>query len=184
MKRLFLLVALLGLLIGSIAIGQDVGNPFGMSSETKDVQLLLRGYHGVPERAEFEAASPKARDILKSFANDPLGGLFRERAIIALGHWPDAETLWLYRRSLKDPTLSEEARHLILLHGAETFGEPIMNDVLPFLQDDDVATRITAVAALSKIGTDAAFAQIDAHAKAETDASVLEAIDNYGRRIR
>lgn len=184
MKRLFILVALLGLLIGSIAIGQDIVNPFGMTTETKDVQLLLRGYHGVPERGEFEAASPKAREILKAFANDPLGGLFRERAILALGHWPDAETLWLYRRSLKDPTLGEEARHLILLHGAETFGEPILNDVVPFLQADDVAMRITAVAALSKIGTDAAFAQIDAHAKAERDPAVLKAIDNYGRRLR
>ena len=184
MKRLFVGVLMTGLLIGSIAIGQDVGSTFGMDSDHKAVQLLLRGYHGVPERGQFEAASPKARDVLQGFASDPLGGLFRERAILALGHWPDADTLWLYRRSLNDATLSTAARHQILLRGAEVFGESLLEDATSFLNQDNVAARITGVAALSRIGTDAAFARIDAHASVENNKVVLEAISDYGRRLR
>jgi len=184
LRRIFIAVMLLGVALGSIAIGQERGGGFGETVETKAVRLLLTGYHGVPSRAVLETASPNARVLLMGYANDPLAGMQRERAILALAHWPTPDTLWVYRRALKDPTITTSGRQSMMLQAAKTFGPTVLEDLKGFLKSDDVQTRITAVTALASMNSDTAFGVLDAHSKVEKAVPVLDALAQKGRRIR
>lgn len=137
--------------------------------------VLLSGYHGLPSVEELEAALSNPRDTMFAILQRPdLSPMHRDRAIGALQYWPNHDVQTYYRSLLADPATPEMVRHRVLGHLAVGFGDAAIDLISPYLGDQDVQFRLTAVHALGQIGTPAALQRIEAAAQLEQSQVVLE----------
>ncbi len=137
------------------------------------VEALLRGYHGLPERARFEAAADDPASILRAIAADPYAGPLRPAALEALKWWPDDATFTLYVGAL-DGSNPVGVRHKVLRY-LTVFGDRAVPALTERLSDPDAQIRRTAATALfdlpgaaaGKALTEAAQREADPKLKAE-----------------
>jgi HEAT repeat protein len=183
----------LGLAFASPGLAQDTVKsaaikPAPAQSEVeaeRTLSLLLADYHGVPSRSTLEAVSPKARDILVSFARDEaLFPLYRHRALSALAAWPDDEVRHLMFGMLSDKDTAEPMIHHLLGIVASAFGHQAVFAIEPFLTHADVQMRISAVAALAIIAHDDAQKLLAGARERETSQVVRERLDQALMRVQ
>jgi HEAT repeat protein len=147
------------------------------------VRLLLSGYHDLPDRAQFDRVAD-APAIVKALAHGP-DGPTRDRALAALGrYWPSGDVYLLYARVLAADSTPVGTRHRVMVYFADAFGERAIPAIRPYLSNQDPQLRISAVHALGRIGSDQAIAVLDRFADDETNAVVLEAVDDASRTLR
>ncbi len=182
-----LTILLAALLLASPALAQDNGNGGELDrfdpTAVQKVELLLRGYHGLPER-DAMTSIPDAQKIVAALAQSE-GRLTRDRALAAMGHfWPSGDVFLLYAKTLASPDTPEGTRHRIMILAADVFGERAVPMLKPYLQNENVQLRMTAVDALGYIRTDEVVAILENHARGERNAIVLERIDKAMRVVR
>ncbi len=149
-------------------------------------RVLLSGYHAVPTHKELENAFPEqARKLMMRIASDTSEfELHRQRAVAAVGYWPDLTVYALYSKLLHDAETSDAMKHQILGHLSRVFGDSGVADVAAFLQHEDVQYRLTAVYALGQVDSDAAQKYLKAAAASEKDEVVLERIAQFTLQVR
>lgn len=195
MKSIVLGLLLIG--VGGTAFAQksasnnDSVHPVRTAVLMDDVQLeaarvLLSGYHAVPTHKELEAAFPeRARQLMMRIASDADEfELHRQRAVAALGYWPDLTVYALYSKLLHAPETSDGLRHQVLGHLARVFGDAGLADVAAFLRHEDVQYRLTAVHVLGQLDSDAAQKYLKAAAADEKNEVVLERIAQFTLQVR
>ncbi|MFT6395879.1 MAG: HEAT repeat protein [Bradymonadia bacterium] len=147
-------------------------------------RVLLSGYHGIPEAERFESAlTDPSATLLEIATNADESPIHRDRALGALGYWPNAEVQSLYVDLIEGEDTPEMVRHRVIGHLAYTFGDDALQYVAPYLSDDDVQFRLTAIDALSHVGTPAALLLLDSAAEVETHSVVLQRLE-AARTIR
>ncbi len=156
----------------------------GIDVTTDDVEralLLLSGYHGIPTAEELEAALSDPQTIMFAIISDPdVSAIHRDRAIGALAYWPDATVQAYFAGVLAAPDTPEMMRHRVIGHIATAFGDDAIALIAPYLDDEDLQFRLTAVHALGHIGTPAAMQRLEAAAQVEASNVVLEQIQELG----
>lgn len=161
---------------------QTVPVPAVKPEERQAVSLLLRAIHELPARAEFEAVSNDPYAVVVSIAQG--SGPIAERAVEAMFLWPTDQTFALAQAQLADPATKSGRRHRLLMLLADTYQDRATTVVAPYLTHTDARLRITAAAALAKIRTDAAFAQLDDAVALEKNEAVAAEMRRYARRVR
>lgn len=147
-------------------------------------RLLLSGYHGIPEVERFEAAlTDPSATLLEIATDDDESPIHRDRALGALAYWPTADVRSLYVDLIEADDTPEMVRHRVIGHLAYTFGDDSLQYVAPYLSDDDVQFRLTAIDALQHVGTPAAVSLLDSAAEVETHSVVLQRLE-AARSIR
>ena len=145
---------------------------------------LLSGYHGIPDAETFESALANPTETLLQIANDESQSpIHRDRALGALSYWPSDEVQDLYVGLIEADDTPEMVRHRVIGHLAHGFGEAALPHVAPYLTDDDVQFRLTAIDAVSHVGTPAAQGLLEEAAQAETHHIVLQRLE-AARQIR
>lgn len=141
-------------------------------------RVLLSGYHGIPEAERFEAALTDPSATLLEIATDAdESPIHRDRALGALAYWPSDDVQALYVDLIDGEDTPEMVRHRVIGHLAYTFGDVALPHVAPYLSDDDVQFRLTAIDAISHVGTPAALSLLDSAAEVETHSIVLQRIE-------
>jgi hypothetical protein len=147
------------------------------TDERERALLLLSGYHGIPSRETFEQSLSNPQELMLDLATDPaVSPIHRDRAIGALSYWPSATVRDFYASLLDSAETPEMVRHRVLGHLAVAFGDVAIDMIAPYLGDDDLQFRMTAVHVLGEIGTSGALQLLEAAAATERSQVVLEAI--------
>lgn len=151
------------------------------AASVESVTLLLSGYHGLPDRQTFESLDGNVRAVLWTIATDETAfGYHRNRALAALGYWPDDALLDLYVELLQTSLEGGEtpmAHHLVAML-AYTFGQEAVTFLTPLLQHDSVQVRLSAVHGLGVVGTASAVAALVEAEQSEQSPVVLDAISH------
>ena len=146
--------------------------------------VLLSGYHGIPDAETFEEALANPAETLLSIANDESQSpIHRDRALGALSYWPSDAVQQLYVSLIEADDTPEMVRHRVLGHLAYGFGEVALPYVAPYLVDDDVQFRLTAIDAIAHVGTPAAQTLLEEAARGETHHIVLQRLE-AARQVR
>lgn len=194
--KFWIIVALLTLILSPAAIAQEQDTPKRPtlpSTETPDAKAddyeailaWLSHYHEVPGRAQLEAVSPRARQILFDIAQDEDAFLMhRHRALYALGTWADQEVYAYLTNLLVNESTEDGLRHHLLPILAQNFGEKALDALAPFLQHDDPQIRISAAGAIAHIPGDAPKATLRSAMKDETHPMVQGQLERFTTEIR
>lgn len=150
------------------------------SAERAEVEALLRGYHGLPERARFEAAAVDPAKVLRAVAADPYAGPMRTAALEALKWWPDAQTLALYTEALRADQPAG-VRHKVLRY-VVVFGEAAVPLLADALRDGDVQIRRTAATALFELPGEKATEALAAATVKEPDPTLAAELRDFVSR--
>ncbi len=118
-------------------------------AERAQIEALLRGYHGLPEKARFEAAATDPAKILRVIAADAQAGPMRTAALEALKWWPDARTFAVYESALgaENPA---GVRHKVLRY-VVVHGDRAVPLLAAALNEPSVQIRRTAAIALFEV---------------------------------
>ena len=150
------------------------------TSERAQIEALLRGYHGLPEKARFEAAAEDPAKILRAIGADTAAGPMRTAALEALKWWPDDRTLALYESALGADNPAG-VRHKVLRY-VVVYGDRAVPLLTAALNDPSVQIRRTAATALFEVpGQKATKALTDAAAK-ESDAGLKAELQTFVTR--
>jgi hypothetical protein len=103
--------------------------------------------------------------------------IHRDRALGALSYWPSDEVQSLYVSLIEGADTPEMVRHRVIGHFAYSFGEASLPYVAPYLSDADVQFRLTAIDAISHVGTPASQALLTEAAQSETHHIVLQRLE-------
>lgn len=145
-------------------------------AERAQVERLLRGYHGLPERSLFEAAAADPAAVLRAVAADEaIFTPMRKAAVEALKWWPDEATWALYGR-LAAPGGDVGLRHRVL-RDVVVFGERALPVLSAALGDADPQVRVTAAYALFDLPGEAGGAVLREAVKGEADPQVRGQIE-------
>lgn len=140
-------------------------------------RVLLSGYHGLPDQADFEAAVPNAEAILWSLASSSSQfPLVRDRALAALGWYASPAWRDLLVQIHGDATAAEPTRHRALTLLVEPYPAAATTAAIVWSRDVDIQRRLSAVHALAAIVSDEAIAHLQAWQQTETDALVRDTI--------
>lgn len=165
---------------------QQAGAPKASEKTAREkLTLLLSGYHGLPGRAQLEAAIPEVRVQLEALARDPKAFLLhRQRALVALGAWADEGVFALYTEVLKEQQPDEDLVHRVLPAACQAFGERAMPLVERFLASRELDLRHTAIDALGQVDTPASLARLERALKQERDPALRQAIAKAMEHVR
>lgn len=171
-------VALAGPAMAQVAPGGGTGPAVQTPAQVERAQIerLLRGYHGLPERARFEAAAADPAQVLRAVAVD--GAIFtpmRKAAVEALKWWPDEATFAVYTR-LAAAGGEVGIRHRVL-RDAVVFGDRALPMLTAALGDADPQVRVTAAYALFDLPGEAGGALLREAAKGEADPQARSQIE-------
>jgi hypothetical protein len=165
---------------GPAVVDVEVETPT-VGVETSDLDaaiLLLSGYHGIPDAEAFETALSDPTETLFALAtDDSLSPIHRDRALGALAYWPSEQVQALYISLIEGADTPEMVRHRVIGHFAYSFGEVALPYVAPYLTDDDVQFRLTAIDAISHVDTPAAQSLLAEAAQSETHHIVLQRLE-------
>lgn len=154
-------------------------------SVARDARLLLSGYHGLPSKQQLESKLPNARMVLMTYAKDDrVFPLYRKRALRTLGYYADAEVRALYEATLESDQTEDMLRHTLLGLLAEHFGADSVSTIEPYLRDDDVQLRLTAVEALRTVDSDAAQDALREAKKDESNKIVKRRLEEATRVVK
>lgn len=151
------------------------------SSEREAIKAHLAHHHQLPDRETLEMASDNARNIVFELARDEDTFLLhRQRALKALAHWPDEEVYDYLSGLLADEQTEDGLRHHLLPVLADGFGAEALNDLVPYLLDeDDPQLRISAAGAIAHIPGDEAAQVLDEALQTEDHPVVLSRIEEF-----
>lgn len=158
--------------------------PVDRIDRPEQVRFLLSNIHEVPSREALTDAMADPRDLLMHIARDESAGFMRNRALMALGHFPDPEVLGLYTALMRSDQTPTGTRHKVMLRAAEVFEEASVAPLSELLDHEDLQLRLTAVEALRSIGDDSAFDALEARVSREESQVVLDALFKATRRVR
>lgn len=152
-----------------------VVEPGDEASQRETAELLLSGYHGIPEAEVFERALVDPHATLLEIATDPQASpIHRDRALAALANWPSEQVRSLYEGLLVNADTTDMVRHRVIGHLAIGYGDDALDTVAAYLDSDDVQFRLTAVQALGEIGTPAAIARLEQASQVEASEMVRQ----------
>lgn len=145
-------------------------------------RLLLSSHHQLPERETFEEQLEDPRATLISIARDTDQlSLYRRQALDALGYWADQEVAKLYVDLLDDDQTPGNVEHRLMLLLADHFEDEALTHLEPYLSDDDLQLRLTAIEAIGRIDTEEADTALkDAREDEQHDI----ALKRYQRALR
>lgn len=140
-------------------------------------RVLLSGYHGLPEQADFEAAVPNAEAVLWTLASSSAQfPLVRDRALAALGWYASPAWRDLLVQIHGDATAAEPTRHRALTLLVEPYPAAATTAAIAWSRDVDIQRRLSAVHALAAIVSEESVAYLQAWQQTETDAVVRDTI--------
>jgi hypothetical protein len=144
----------------------------------EQIEFLLSAYHGLPGRAELEAIEG-AQSLLWQIVEDAdTVALFRERALLSLGYWPDAPLRAWLENMLRHATGAVLLEHDALLLYASRFDDEAAAAIIaPLLQAHDIQLGLTAVEALRTMQSPGAAAILRATTTSELAEPVRAAIN-------
>jgi hypothetical protein len=156
-----------------------------LDSETLSrVVLLLSGYEYFPSSEDLLAVTDDPVPYLLAIAYDVEGEYLpfhRHRAVAALAYYPSDFTHAHLVYLLESPDTPELTRHHVINALAMGWGEAALADLEPFLFDDDLQLRLTAVHALGTISTEASLQLLENVAEIERSEIVRERIQRMLR---
>ena len=109
--------------------------PASRPSVAAQVELLLSAHHGLPPREAFDAIEGAQAELWRLLDDPGTFGVFRDRALLALGYWPDARLRSWIEQYLASATGERMLDHNALLLYAEHWA------------DADAAARVASFAA-------------------------------------
>lgn len=124
------------------------------TAELDKIRLLLSGYEYFPTRADLEAVSPNAQQVLIHIAQDKDAlPTLRLRAIDALGLFAQGEHAALYFEGTLHQQRGEEIylRHA-MSSSLKAFGQQALPWVQPYLEHQDMQLRLTAIHSIGNLG--------------------------------
>jgi len=199
MKLFLIALTLLSLLATSVgaqttAPSPNASTPDVADGATKDadanieeaVRMLLSQHHNVPDLKQLLALTPRAQEIVERIARDEDAFAFhRERALIAMGYWPDDATYAYLLGLLQDPQTDESLLHTLLPLLTNSFGERAIGDLTPVLLDhENVQIRLSAAAAIGSLNSDAGYKVLDVAIEQEPNAIARQRIEDFAGRLR
>jgi len=148
------------------------------ASDLETARLLLSAHHGIPDADAFTGALDAPVPALRVLATDEdVFPLYRQRALSALGYWPDA---WLgdeLARLATDPASGDLLQHHAVLLLARLYPEQSTPVVRAWLDDDDVQRRLTAIEAVDAFGSDTLRTALEDRMTIEPSPVVVERIE-------
>lgn len=179
LRRILSICSVVALLAASgNAVAQDFDpTPTPVVQEQAQVRFLLTNVHEVPSMQQLQDAARDPRPVLLKIARDKSAGFLRDRALMALGHFADGEVWALYASIVNATSARESTRHKVLLRSTEVFGDSALDLVVPFLSHGDLQYRLTAVAAIKLLDSDAAREAIEARIDGESSEIVRDAME-------
>lgn len=162
MKRLVMtLILASAALVAAVAVAQDttpapapVAQAPIPQAEIDKVNLLLSGYDYFPTRADLEAASGRAVEILVAISQDEAAlPSARNRALDALGLFEGHPQVAAYfEQTLALGQLEPVHMRHVIGSCMKAFGQQALPWVTPFLDHQDLQTRLSAVHAVGQFG--------------------------------
>jgi len=151
-----------------------------LATERAQIEALLRGYHGLPERARFEAAAEEPAKILRAIGADAAAGPMQTAALEALKWWPDDRTFALYGQTVAAGN-RDGVRHRVLRY-LVVFGERAVPLLGAGLTDPSVQIRRTAATALFEVPGRKADKVMAEAAVNESDPALRAELEAYASR--
>jgi hypothetical protein len=154
---------------GAVAVAQDA--PEATDAQRSTITFMLSGYEYFPTRADLEAVTPAAPQVLAALSQDEaqLPSL-RVRAIDALGLFSDDPVAALHFEGvLATGGLEETYLRHSLTSSLKAFGPRALPWVEPYLAHADVVTRVDAAYALQRFGGDDGVELLRLRKSAESD---------------
>lgn len=129
----------------------------------KRVEFLLSGYEFFPKRADLDAVAPGEviTGVLQAIVEDEdARPSMRTRAVDALGYYDDDETQKFLIKKMstevvvktKMARVYKSIRHHAMTSFAKSLREKSVPQITPFLKNDSLQVRLTAITALGKFG--------------------------------
>jgi HEAT repeat protein len=138
---------------------------------------LLSGIEEPATAADWSALGAAAAPELLAITKDPAAlPTQRGNALVALGHFPSAETKSMLSGVVRDTGADTLLRRKACTGLALAFGDEALADLGVALADADVQLRSSAARAIGSVGTPAAKAALEARLGTESNASVRTAI--------
>ncbi|MFP4598599.1 MAG: HEAT repeat domain-containing protein [Persicimonas sp.] len=160
--------------------------PFdGNEAEYERATTLLSGFHGIPAKEVFEQKLDNPEQILLGIAlNEDTSAVYRKQALAALAYWPGDTVFSLYGRLLKDTQTEDTLRHRVMLLMAEHFEDRALEKLRPFLSDDDLQLRLSAIEAIRRLPSDDAVEALREALKTETNTVAQKRLEQYTQTLR
>jgi HEAT repeat protein len=159
--------------------------PFdGSEAQMERAKLLLSGYHGVAPKELFVETLDDPRSLLWALANHDGHPMYQKRALTALSYWPDARLYSLYVRLLRDDDTADTLRHRLILLLGEHFPNQALDELVVYLNHDDLQLRLSAIEAIRRIPSKDAVAALVAALETETNAVAKERLEQYTQVAR
>ena len=160
--------------------------PFdGNEAQYERATMLLSGFHGIPPKETFEQKLEAPEHILLGIAlSEDTSAVYRKQALTALAYWPNDTVFGVYGRLLQDVRTADTIRHRVMLLLADTFAERALAQLRPYLSDDDLQLRLTAIEAIRRLPSDDAVAALREALKTETNAVAKERLEKYSQTLR
>ncbi len=168
--------------------GSDSPVPFpfdGNEAEYERATMLLSGFHGIPPKETFEQKLDNPEQILLGIAlSEDTSAVYRKQALAALAYWPGDTVFSLYGRLLKDAQTEDTIRHRVMLLMAEHFADRALEKLRPYLSDDDLQLRLSAIEAIRRLPSDDAVEALREALKTETNAVAKKRLEQYTQTLR
>ncbi|RAL24878.1 hypothetical protein DL240_01325 [Lujinxingia litoralis] len=164
----------------------DVRPSQGDAHIEEAVLMLLSQHHQVPTRKQLETLTPRAKEIVGRLARtEGLFAFHRERALLAMGHWPDDATFAYFQSLLQAPDTEEGLVHTLISVLASSYGERALDVLSPLLLGhDDVQVRLSAGAAIGSLNSDAGAKLLDVAIDQEPNAIARQRLEGFAARLR
>lgn len=154
------------------------------ASSAAQVEMLLSAHHGLPPREAFEAIEGARAELWRLLEDPQTFGVFRDRALLALGYWPDNSLRAWLESHLATATGEHMLDHNALLLYAEHWTDAAATErVASFLRSTDVQLRLSALAGLELQATPQALDFVRQAAALEQNPVVLERLSDVERAI-
>lgn len=160
--------------------------PFdGNEADYERATMLLSGFHGIPPKETFEQKLDNPEQILLGIAlSEDTSAVYRKQALAALAYWPNDTVFSLYGRLLKDAQTEDTIRHRVMLLMAEHFEGRALQQLRPYLSDDDLQLRLSAIEAIRRLPSDDAVEALREALKTETNAVAKKRLEQYTQTLR
>ena len=154
--------------------------PVSMDPAVMDrILLLLSGYEYFPTADDLLAETPTPEVYLLSLAygsGDETLSIHRHRAIGAVAYFPSDLTRAHLQYMLDSPATPDMTRHHVITALARGFGDQAIPTIERFLLSGDLQLRLTAIAALGSVGSEAAGRALESSLPQQTHDLVRERI--------
>lgn len=168
----------LALLMGmaTVASAQAEDSPAATAAQTDKILLMLSGYEYFPTRADLEAVTPSAPDVLIAISkNTDLKPSLRVRAIDALGLFDgEARAATHFEAVLAAGNLDEVYLRHSMTSSLKAFGPAALPWVQPYLGHGDSVIRLDAAHAMQRFGGEDAREMLRLRKDVESDPFVRD----------